>query len=67
VRSEGGAPLPADAVSRLTLQTANFAGSATIWQDVAAAWTQSGIEWVTTLPVPSTSRVYRAIEKGGNP
>lgn len=67
VRSEGGAPLPADAGSRLTLQTANFAGSATIWQDVAAAWTQSGIEWVTTLPVPPTSRVFRAIEKGGNP
>ena len=68
IRSDVGSPLPSDAGSRLTLQSASdLGGTATAWQDVSTSWILSGTEWVTTLPVPPTSRVYRAIEKGGNP
>lgn len=68
VSGEAGSSLPADAGSRLTLQSATtFDGTATAWLDLAATWNLAGSDWTTTLGAPPTSRVYRVIEKGGNP
>jgi outer membrane protein assembly factor BamB len=67
VRNEGDGLLPPDAGSRLTLQSAgDFLGNATPWTEESVVWTGSAGEWTTSLPAPESSRVYRAIEKGGN-